>query len=51
MEIRPKPASVKGPAEQFTGEVWLDAIAQGAEPSRLRVNLVPLAPAMTSIRR
>src|SRR5215216_7096200 len=44
MEIQPKPASIKGPAEQFTGDVWLDPIAQGAEPSRLRVNLVRFAP-------
>ena len=44
MEIRSKPASVKGPAEQFTGDVWFDAIAQGAAPSRLRVNIVRFAP-------
>ncbi len=44
MEIRPKPASVKGPAEQFTGDVWLDAVAQGEAPSRLRVNIVRFAP-------
>jgi quercetin dioxygenase-like cupin family protein len=44
VEIRGKPATVKGGAETFTGEVWLDAVAQGAEPSRLRVNLVRFAP-------
>jgi quercetin dioxygenase-like cupin family protein len=44
VEIQPKRASVKGPAAQFTGDVWLDAIAQGAEPSRLRVNHVHFAP-------
>ena len=44
MEIQPRKPTVKGPAAQFTGDVWLDAIAQGAEPSRLRVNLVRFAP-------
>jgi quercetin dioxygenase-like cupin family protein len=44
MEIQAKPASVKGPPAQFTGDVWIDAVAQGAEPSRLRVNLVRFAP-------
>src|SRR5262249_13815355 len=43
-EIPPKGGSVKGPAAQFTGDVWLDPIAQGAEPSRLRVNLVHFTP-------
>jgi quercetin dioxygenase-like cupin family protein len=44
VEIQAKRPTIKGPAEQFTGDVWLDAIAQGAEPSRLRVNIVRFAP-------
>lgn len=44
MEIRPKTPSVKGPPEMFTGEVSIDAIAYGEEPSRVRVNLVRFAP-------
>ena len=28
----------------FTGDVWLDVIAQGQEPSRIRVNAVHFAP-------
>lgn len=44
MEMRPKKATAKGPADRFTGDVWMDAIAQGEEPSRVRVNLVRFAP-------
>ena len=44
MEIQPNKPSNKGPAERFTGEVWIDAIAQGEEPSRVRVNKVRFAP-------
>ena len=44
MEIRPKTPAVKGPAEMFTGDVSIDAIAYGEEPSRVRVNLVHFAP-------
>ncbi len=44
MDIRPKRPTIKGPAEMFTGDVWLDPIAQGAEPSRVRVNLVRFTP-------
>jgi quercetin dioxygenase-like cupin family protein len=43
-EIRPKKPSGKGPAAMFTGEVWMDSIAQGEEPSRVRVSLVRFAP-------
>ena len=44
MEKRAKQPSTKGPAEWFTGEVWIDAIARGAEPSRVRVNAVHFSP-------
>jgi quercetin dioxygenase-like cupin family protein len=44
LEIQPKNASTKGPAEMFTGDVWYDVIAQGREPSRMRVNVVRFAP-------
>ena len=36
--------SRKGPAEWFTGNVWIDEIAIGAEPSRLRVFRVSFEP-------
>ncbi len=44
MEILPKQPSAKGPAEWFTGDVWIDAIARGEEPSRIRVNAVRFTP-------
>lgn len=44
MEIMPKQPSAKGPAEWFTGDVWIDAIARGAEPSRVRVSAVRFTP-------
>lgn len=37
MEFPPKQPTAKGPAEWFTGEVWIDGIARGEEPSRVRV--------------
>ena len=44
MEIKPKQPTAKGPVETFTGDVWVDAIANGEEPSRVRVNLVRFSP-------
>jgi quercetin dioxygenase-like cupin family protein len=44
MEVQPRKPSVKGPAEWFTGDVWIDGIAQGEEPSRIRVNAVHFTP-------
>ena len=44
MEVQPKKASVKGPAEWFTGDVWLDPVAQAEAPSRLAVNSVHFTP-------
>jgi len=44
MEIVPKPPSVKGPAEWFIGEVWIDAVARGREPSRINVSAVHFLP-------
>jgi quercetin dioxygenase-like cupin family protein len=44
VEIQPKRPSTKGPAQMFTGDVWYDVIAQGEQPSRLRVNLVRFTP-------
>ncbi len=44
MEILPKQATAKGPAEWFTGDVWIDAIARGEEPSRVRVSAVRFSP-------
>ena len=45
MPIQPKQPTAKGPAEWFTGDVWIDGIARGEEPSRVRVNAVRFTPA------
>ncbi len=44
MQIKPRKPTMKGPAEWFTGEVWMDGIAQGEEPSRLNVSAVHFTP-------
>ena len=44
MELQPEKPSAKGPAEWFSGDVWIDGIAQGVEPSRVRVNAVHFTP-------
>jgi quercetin dioxygenase-like cupin family protein len=44
MEIPAKPATAKGPEEWFTGDVFLDAVVRGEEPSRVRVNAVRFTP-------
>ena len=44
MEVQPKPPTMKGPAEWFTGEVWVDGIAQGRAPSPMSVGSVHFTP-------
>src|SRR6202041_2165806 len=44
METQPKKPSNKGPAERFKGDVWIDPIVLGEEPSRVRVNAVHFMP-------
>jgi quercetin dioxygenase-like cupin family protein len=44
MEVQPRKPSVKGPAEWFTGDVWIDPIAQGQPPSRLTAIAVHFTP-------
>lgn len=44
MQIQPNPPTGKAPAENFTGDAWIDRIASGEEPSRIRVNVVRFAP-------
>jgi quercetin dioxygenase-like cupin family protein len=44
VQIQPKQPTRKAPAETFTGDAWVDVIAQGEDPSRLRVNVVRFAP-------
>lgn len=40
----PEAPSAQGPAEWFTGEVWIDVVAVPPDPSRLRVNAVHFTP-------
>lgn len=44
MEISPKQPTGKGPAERFTGEVWLDPIVVPQAPSRLSISAVHFHP-------
>ena len=44
MEIKPNQPSAKGPSQWFTGDVWLDPIVRGEEPSRVRVAAVHFTP-------
>ncbi len=44
MELVPRQPSAKGPSEWFTGDVYVDIIAWGEEPSRVRVNAVHFTP-------
>ncbi len=44
MEVVPKQPSVKGPAEWFTGDVWIDTIARGQEPSHINFSAVRFSP-------
>ena len=38
MEVQPKNPTAKGSAERFTGDVWIDAIAQAHGPSPMTVD-------------
>ena len=44
MEVQPKKPSARGPNDWFTGDVWIDSIAQGKAPSRLGVSAVHFTP-------
>jgi quercetin dioxygenase-like cupin family protein len=44
MQIQPKQPSAKGPAEWFTGDVYIDPVARGREPSRIQVSVVRFTP-------
>jgi quercetin dioxygenase-like cupin family protein len=44
MEIRPKQPTAKGPADWFTGDVWIDGIVQPRDDSRLNVGAVHFTP-------
>jgi len=44
VEFLAKQPTTRGPAEWFTGDVWIDGIARGEEPSRVRVSAVRFSP-------
>lgn len=44
MEILKPSPTAKGPEQRFTGDVYVNVIARGEEPSRVRVNAVRFAP-------
>lgn len=44
MELERKQPTAKGPADWFTGEVWMDSIVQAKEPSRVNVAAVHFTP-------
>jgi quercetin dioxygenase-like cupin family protein len=44
MKILTDRPTSKAPAERFTGDVWLDVIVGGQEPSRVRVSVVRFSP-------
>jgi quercetin dioxygenase-like cupin family protein len=44
MQISAKPPTAKGPAETFTGDVWVDSITRGLPPSQLNVAAVRFVP-------
>ena len=44
MPTQGKQPTMKGSAENFTGDVYVDPIVRGAEPSRVRVSAVRFTP-------
>jgi quercetin dioxygenase-like cupin family protein len=44
MEIPGNETTAKGPAETFTGDVWVDPITRGLPPSQLKVAAVRFTP-------
>jgi quercetin dioxygenase-like cupin family protein len=49
MEYASKPSTAKGPAETFTGEVWVDPVTRGLAPSSLNAAAVHFAPGARSV--
>ena len=45
MPIQPSQPTGRGPEQWFTGEVFMDPVVRGEEPSRVRVNAVHFSPA------
>ncbi len=48
MQIDPKQPSIKGPAEWFTGDAYIDLIVRGEPPARIQVGAVHFTPGARS---
>ena len=48
MELAPKPPTTKGPAETFTGDVYVDPVTRGLPASQLNAALVRFTPGARS---
>ncbi|MEY9870631.1 quercetin dioxygenase-like cupin family protein [Streptacidiphilus sp. MAP12-33] len=48
MEIIQRPATAKGPASTFTGDVWVDGIYAGSRAEQARLAVVRFAPGARS---
>ncbi|HEU5002663.1 MAG TPA: cupin domain-containing protein [Actinomycetota bacterium] len=44
MEVQKRPPTTKGPAAWFTGDVWIDPIAQGQAPDPMGVAAIHFSP-------
>jgi quercetin dioxygenase-like cupin family protein len=44
MDVQPKKPTAKGPAEWFTGDVWIDTIVAGDDDAPLNVGAVHFSP-------
>jgi len=44
MEVRPKMPTIAGPADWFTGEVWIDVIGQSQGPGAVSLGSVHFTP-------
>ena len=44
MGIEPKPPTLRGPADWFTGDVWIDPIVQPRDGSQLNISAVHFTP-------
>jgi quercetin dioxygenase-like cupin family protein len=44
MEVVSKQPSIKGPSELFSGDVFIDPVARGQDPSRIQVSAVRFTP-------
>jgi threonine dehydrogenase-like Zn-dependent dehydrogenase len=48
MDIFRQPPTSKGPAETFTGDVWVDPVYAGSRPGQARLAVVRFAPGARS---